>query len=119
MIIKINSVSIAVFPKAFTVTAMDLDDGESTTRTADGMLHRDRVAVKRQIEMEWSLLKWSEIATLLQSMADTFFQMYYPDPLEGTYVTKTFYVGNRPCPVAYEKGGQLYWNGLKVTLIEK
>lgn len=119
MTLKINDTVMAASPKAFTVTTMDLDDGETTTRTADGILHRDRITVKRQVEIEWPALTWDKIAAILQSMADTFFQFYYPDPMEGTYVTKTFYVGNRPCPLAHERNGQMYWEGLKVTLIEK
>lgn len=119
MILKINGVNIAESPKEFSVTPMDLDDGSTTVRTADGILHRDRIAVKRQIEMSWGLLKWATLATLLQSMSNTFFEFYYPDPMEGTYVTKTFYVGNRPCPAALSQNGEIYWKDLKVTLTEK
>jgi hypothetical protein len=52
-------------------------------------------------------------------MANTYFEVYYPDPVEGSYQTKTFYVGDRPCPAAFEKGGKLFWQGIEVTLIER
>ncbi len=119
MVIKINNISVPVMPKSFSVTAMDLDDGESTTRAADGTLNRDRVAVKRQIDIEWGLLTWDDTSNILQLMSNTFFEVYYPDPITGSYQTKTFYAGNRPCPVAFEKKGELFWQGIKVTLIER
>ncbi|TGE31333.1 DUF6711 family protein [Desulfosporosinus sp. Sb-LF] len=119
MIIKINGVEIAAYPTEFSVTPMDLDNGDSTTRAADGTLNRDRVAVKRQVEMTWSMLDWATTSKLLKSMSDIFFDLYYPDPMDGTYSTRTFYVGNRPTPFAYNKNGTIMWAGLKATLTEK
>lgn len=119
MQIKINGLEIAAYPSQFTVTTLDLDDGESSVRTADGTLNRDRIAVKRQIEMNWGPLPWATISALLRSMENVFFPVTYPDPMTGQYETKTFYVGNRPTPFAVAKGSEIMWNGLKVTLTEK
>ncbi|WHH58489.1 DUF6711 family protein [Petroclostridium sp. X23] len=119
MLLKINNTEISVYPKEFTVTPLDIDNGESTVRTADGTLNRDRVAVKRQIEMSWGVLSWEDVSSILQAMQDVFFDFYYPDPMTGQYETKTFYVGNRPTPAALSKNGQILWSGLKVTLTEK
>lgn len=119
MELKINNVEIAAYPKEFSVTPLDIDNGESSVRSADGTLTRDRVVVKRQIEMTWSALNWATMSALLQSMKDVFFTLYYPDPMDGVYVTRTFYVGNRPTPFAIGKGEDIIWSGLKVTLTEK
>ena len=119
MLIKIGGVEIAAYPTEFSVTPLDLDNAESTTRTADGTLNRDRVATKRQIEMTWGTLDWATISALLQSMSGVFFDFYYPDPMDGTYATRTFYVGNRPTPFTQNKGGTILWAGLKITLTEK
>lgn len=120
MILKINGVNISAKPKprGFNVTVMDIDS-ENTTRSANGTLNRDRVAVKRQIEIDFVPLNMPEISQLLQSISNAFFEVYYPDPMEGKYITKTFYVGNRPCPAAIEKNGALLWDGLKITLTER
>ncbi len=120
MVLKINGANISAKPKpgGFTVTVMDIDS-ENTTRSANGTLNRDRVAVKRQIELDFIPLNMSEVSQLLQSMSNPFFEVYYPDPMEGTYVTKTFYVGNRASPAAIEKNGVLLWDGLKITLTER
>ena len=118
MQLKINNINVAA-PSEFSVTVLDLDNGESTVRTADGTLNRDRIAVKRQLDITWPPLKWSDTSTLLQAMSGVFFEVYYPDPMTGQYVTKTFYAGNRPAPVAIVKDSEIYWGGLKVTLIER
>lgn len=119
MDLKINDQPIAALPAEMTVELLDLDDAESTTRTADGTLNRDRVAVKRQIQMGWNALRMSEISALMQQMQNIFFDFRFPDPMAGGYVTKTMYVGNRPAPMAFEKNGEIWWNGLKVTLTER
>jgi len=120
MVIKFNNVELAKYPSTFSVTTLDIDNSESTFRSANGTLTRDRIAVKRQIDLSWDmLLTWSEISGILQSMDDVFFDVYYPDPLTGAYATKTFYVGNRPTPIAYGKGSTVMWGGVKVTLTEK
>lgn len=119
MQIKINSQEIAVYPSQFQVSTMDLDDGESTVRTADGTLNRDRIAVKRQIEMSWGPLQWAQISAILKAMDGVFFDFTYPDPMLGTYTTRKMYVGNRSAPFAVAKGSEIMWNGLKLTLTER
>lgn len=119
MQLKVNGIEIAAYPSNFTVTTMDLDDGESSVRTADGTLNRDRIAVKRQIEMTWGPLRWAQISALLKSMDGVFFDFTYPDPMTGSYETKKMYVGNRPAPFTVEQGNEIMWSGLKVTLTER
>lgn len=118
-LLKFNGQAPAAYPSSFMVTVLDLDDGESSVRTTDGSLSRDRIAVKRQIEMTWGPLRWAEISSILRSMEDVFFPVTYPDPMTGRYETKTFYVGNRPAPFAVAQGNEIMWNGLKVTLTEQ
>ena len=119
MLLKINNVEIAAYPKDFSVTPLDIDNGDSSVRAADGTLTRDRIAIKRQIEMAWGVLKWAEISALLQSMGGVFFDFYYPDPMDGIYVTKKFYVGNRPSPFTVSKDSEILWSGLKVSLTQQ
>lgn len=116
--LKINNVEIAVYPSEFTVTTMDLDNADSSVRTADGTLNRDRVAVKRQIDMTFGVLSWAQISALLQSMSAVHFSVYYPDPMDGVFATRDFYVGNRPAPFTVFEGTDIKWSGLKLTLTE-
>lgn len=120
MEIKINGVKLPASPKpgGFTVTTSDLD-AETTTRTADGTLNRDRIGIKKRIELEFGLLKWSEISGILKLMKDIFIEVYFPDPESGKYETKTFYVSNRTSAVPFKTDTELYWDGLKFSLIER
>jgi len=105
-------------PGGFSVTTADTDS-DSSGRTADAMMHRDRIAVKKQIDLEFRLLKWDEISAILQAVEDIFVDVCYPDPKSGQYETRTFYAGNRTVAVPFEKNGEIYWDGLKFTLTER
>jgi hypothetical protein len=119
MYLAINGTEISAYPAEFEVTLMDLDDAESTFRTADGTLTRDRVARKRQIRMTWRALRWEALASILQSMQDEFFEFTYPDPMTGTQRTGTFYAGDRTGAYAFERNGVYWWDGLTMVLTER
>lgn len=113
--ISINGVQIAT-PKTYEVTVSDLD-GESN-RNAKGELIRDRIAVKRKLNLEWRPLTQTEIQTLLNSVSDVFFTVTFPDPELGM-ITKTMYVGDRTAPAYQFVNGEIKWQGLKMNFIEK
>ena len=115
--ISINGVKIAT-PKNYEPTISDLD-GESN-RNANGELIRDRIAVKRKLNLEWPPLTQSEISTLLKAVSSVFFTVTFPDPELGI-ITKTMYVGDRTAPAYFydEKTKDVKWQGLKMNFIEK
>ena len=113
--IKINGVNI-VTPKTYEVTIQDLD-GESN-RNANGAMVRDRIAIKRKLNLEWPPLSQREISTLLNAVSSVFFTVTFPDPQEGM-ITKTMYVGDRTAPAYMYINGEAKWSGLKMNLIEK
>ena len=115
--ISINGVQIAT-PKTYEATVSDLD-GE-TNRNANGELIRDRIAVKRKLNLEWGPLTQSEIQTLLNAVSSVFFTVTFPDPQLGI-ITKTMYVGDRTAPAYFydEKAKEVKWQGLKMNFIEK
>lgn len=113
--ISINGVVIAT-PKTFEVEISDLD-GE-TNRNANGNLIRDRIAVKRKINLEWGPLTQKQISTLLSTVSSVFFTVTFPDPELGI-VTKTMYVGDRTAPAYQYVNGEVKWQGLKMNFIEK
>lgn len=118
MRLKVNGALIKS-PSEFQVTILDLDDSDSSVRTADGTLNRDRITVKRQIDLSWNALRDFEISSILKAMDGVFFDFTYPDPMTGTELTKKMYVGNRPAPLGIEKNGVMWWTGLKITLTER
>lgn len=115
--IQINGVYVKS-PNTFQPTISDLDG--NTTRTANGTLVRDRIAVKRKLQMSWSALTPAELSTLLTAVSPLFFDVTYPDPQTGTRITKTFYVGDRtPAMAIYGDGSNIIWENLSMNFIEK
>lgn len=114
--LKINGVAVAA-PKVFKVDISDID-GE-TNRNAKGDMIRDRVATKRKLNCEWAPLTMAQISTLLKAVKGVFFTVEYPDPMEGSFITKTFYVGDRTTPMLYMKDGAPMWEGLNMNFIER
>lgn len=116
-LIEINGAVIPA-PKPFQVLISDMDmDSDSDT---NGNLHRNRINIKRKINLEWGPLSWSEISTILKSVKDVFFNTRYPDPETGQFETKRFYVGDRTAPFCLEQeNGTLMWEGLTMNFVEK
>lgn len=106
--IKINGVAIAT-PKIYEATVSDLD-GESN-RNAAGQLIRDRIAVKRKLNLEWGPLSQSEIAPILNAVSGVFFTVTFPDPQLGI-ITKTMYVGDRTAPAYQYIDEEVKWLSL-------
>lgn len=113
--LKVNGVVITT-PSSLSVEISDLD-GESN-RNANGMLVRDRIAVKRKLNLEWKQLSQSEMSTLLRAVSNVFFTVTYIDPIEGE-ITKTMYVGDRSAPMYQCINGVAKWSSLKMNFIEK
>lgn len=113
--LKVNGVVVAT-PKTFEPTISDID-GE-TNRNVNGDLIRDRIAIKRKINLEWGPLTQEQIASLLNIVSGVFFTVEFPDPQLGV-ITKTMYVGDRTSPAYSCINGVVKWSGLKMNLIER
>lgn len=119
MVFKINGQDLPVKPKSLEVGVIDLDDEETTKRTVNGTLVRNRITQKRQIDIEFAVLTWSQLSRIFNLIKNTFFTVTYPDPLSGTYETRTFYCSERKAKAIMEKNGILLWNDVKLTFTEK
>lgn len=111
----INGVNV-VTPKSMSISISDVDG--DTGRNANGTIVRDRVAIKRKIELEWGMLTQAEISQLLNAVSSVFFNVTFIDPQQGQ-VTKTMYVGDRSAPVFSFNEKFKPWSGLKMNLIEQ
>lgn len=113
---KINGVVMPT-PKIFKVSISDID-GE-TNRNANGDLLRDRITTKRKIEIEYPPLGVEEISLVLKAISPVFIGVEFPDPQEGSLITKTMYAGDKSAPVYSCIKGVVKWNGLTFNLIEQ
>ena len=88
---KIGNVAIPD-PAVFTGAESDLDAlGE---RDATGYLHRDMVATKHPLKLEYHSISWEMMETIMSKMTGESFQFTFPDPADG-YITIKAYVGDR------------------------
>ncbi len=115
-LLKING-SYVKSPQSLKVTISDLDG--NTTRSANGLLTRDRIAVKRKLDCDWGPLTQSECSSLLSAVVSEFFTVTYLDPKDGI-VTKTMYVGDRSEELYnYGDGTSPLWASLSMNFIER
>ena len=116
--IKVNNVSLKD-PATYKPSIQDID--ASANRNAAGYLCRDRVAVKRKLELTWNALTAAEMATLLSAVTDQFFSCTYIDPLTATWRTCQMYVGDRSTSAAYYNAstGAYIYDSLSMNFIER
>ena len=105
-------------PDIYEVTIADLDS--SANRSGNGTLYRDRVAVKRTINLSWFRLDATELSVLLNSVSPVFFPVTYLDPEIMGQRTGTFYVSDRTQGVAIKNSDGTYtWRGVGFSLVER
>lgn len=115
--IIINGVQVAA-PDVYKVTIADLD--ASANRSGNGTLFRDRVAVKRTIELSWLMIDAQELSVLLTNMSSVFFPVTYLDPELNAQKTGTFYVSDRNAGVAIKNAdGSYSWRDVAFSLVER
>lgn len=74
----------------------DVDAGNSASeRDQNGLMHRDRVAVKHTIDCQWSNIHADKITFISEHVSSIFFNLEYLDPQTNTRKTGVFYVGDR------------------------
>ena len=116
-LLTINSVAVKT-PSKFNVTISDID--YNTTRNAKGDLIRDRIGVKRKLDLDFPPMTQTELTTLLNAVDQVFFNVTYQDPILGL-TTKEMYVGDRKMPM-YKYGNgttDVLWEGLSMNFIER
>ena len=114
---KIGSTTIPD-PSAFSGKESDLDTlGE---RDATGYLHRNKVATKHPMSMEWNNIPWNAIVALCGLMTSAKFTFTFPDPFSSN-ATRTIdaYAGDRQFSAVKMRGtSSEYIGNLKVSIIE-
>ena len=91
----------------------------SGERDASGTLHRDMVATKQPLKLEYSALDWGMIRSILSKLTGESFQFTFPDPnAEGSPRTMTAYVGDRDWDVQLIMETGEYVGKLSFSVIE-
>lgn len=65
-------------------------------RTEDGKMHKEMIAQKVHLELEWQNISDSDAQTVLTAFnASEYLSVQYYDYKSMSFLTKTFYVGDR------------------------
>ena len=111
---KINNTNIPD-PSKFTGKVSDLDT--LGKRDANGLLHRNRVATKHPLKLEYSNITWSMMQTICGLMTGDKFTFTYTDPAVGAKTIEA-YVGDRDWEVVSAVFNREPIGTLKFSVIE-
>ena len=105
-------------PSAFSGKESDLDTmGE---RDATGYLHRNKVAMKHPMSIEYKNIPWAEIQRICQLMTKDKFKFVFPNPfsMDGGFTTIDAYAGDRDFSAVWSPSDGIWIGDLKVSIIE-
>lgn len=99
---KVNDVAIPD-PAVFTgkASALDTEGG----RDATGTLHRNMVATKRPVKLEYHGISFAMMEKIMSKMTGSYFSFTFPDPMNGLTTIKA-YVGDRDWETTIANGSQ-------------
>lgn len=86
-------------PSSMEIQIYDLDAGGSTGRNQNGLMLRDRKAVKEKIQTQFGPLREPQAEQLLALIKEPFFYLRYYSPYYGDWRIVEAYVGDRSFPV--------------------
>lgn len=118
LISAVDGVALKYTPSTFTWGLQDVSDSESG-RTQDALMHKNRIAQKRKIELGWNVLRPNQVSELLKMFNPEYIQVTYWDSMDGEEETRTFYVGDRSTPVSYWTIDNKMYTQVKFNLIER
>lgn len=103
-------------PNVFTGAESDLDTmGE---RDATGYLHRNRVATKHPLKVEYNNITWEMIMDISKLLRNDKFQFTFPSPFTGDLQTIDAYVGDRNFETIRSPLNGVWIGSLKFSIIE-
>ena len=126
--LKVNGVSMPC-PSSYTWGLQDVSAAKSG-RSDDSVMHKNRVAQKRKLALQWKgkdwattakiLQDWDTACKIIQAVNPEYIQVTYPDLLSANkHETRTFYVGDRSAPVKWWWHGNQRTESISFDVIER
>lgn len=81
-------------PDGITVQICDVD-ASTTGRDNTGYIHRDKIGMKRKINLSYKYIWDNDVATIVSFANQTFFELKLYDDLTNTTWSGTVYAGDR------------------------
>lgn len=89
-------------------------------RNAAGDMVMDIIADKRRLDVEYALIKDTEMKQILDLLGTgPFHAVTYPDPQNGEEHTVTVYRGDIGTQVGQQIAGTRYWQDVSLALIQR
>jgi hypothetical protein len=103
-------------PSEIKVSRFDITKSQ---RAASGKMIMQIIATKRRVDVTWKMLKDSDLATIINTIAANkpFFVLEYPDV--GGAQTMTCYAGDIVTSLWHTIGGIRYWEEVSIPFIEQ
>lgn len=118
-ILKIQGVAVpSPSVMSWTISSYDTEG----SRGIDGTLHRNMVAQKEKLDIEWycANLTPQQISQILTLTLPEFFEVEFYSPLSASVVKKTMYVGDRETTFyRFYPNSEPIQDSLKFSLIER
>lgn len=105
-------------PSEFEWSLQDVSMPDSG-RDETGLMYKGLIAKKVKIRLAWWAKTPAETATILGLFQDEYFDVTYPDALENTNVTKTFYRGDQSAPVYWWEENHRRYSKVSFDIIER
>ena len=105
-------------PSKFQWSLQDVSAPDSG-RTEDSVMHKNRVAQKVKLELQWTMTTPQETSDILQAFQPEYINVTYHDPLLNDYRTAEFYVGDRSTPVKFWLVDKKYYESVSFNIIER
>ena len=115
--IRVNGKKILT-PSVFLPSLQDISAADAG-RTQDALMHKNRKAKKRKIQLSWNGVNQAEAHQILKAFEDEYFRVTYYDPWEGETVTKTFYSGDQSTPVKTWTVNKKLYEQVSFDIIER
>lgn len=118
IILKVNNVDLTPYLISYKLTRADAD-GSNAGRTMDGMMHRDRVAIKYRIDAGLKPLTAAQAFLILPEIKNEYVTVTYKNAFEGGTKTTTMYSNNNVAYITKSYDGVDCWEVDALAFVEK
>lgn len=88
-------------------------------RTKNALMHKNRIAQKRTLNLGWNGVTDDECHEILKAFNPEYVDIKFYDPLEGKVITKNFYTGDKTAPVYSWWVGKHLYQSVSFSAIER
>lgn len=115
--ITVDGVKIKT-PSTFSWGLQDISSSDAG-RTQDAIMHKNRMAQKRKIDLAWAMPTPEEAHAILVAFNPEYINVTYFDPLDGQIVTRNFYTGDKTAPVKIWTVGNKRYESIAFNIVER